>query len=299
MNALLEHVWGESPAVDRVWAQVTGMSPRRAVGCPLMVLQAFIDDSYTPGGAFVLAGYIATAETWAQFSQEWEETLPHGVRTPEGGFHFKLSEMTSNPERLARVEWFYRIIENHDLLPVAATLNISDLRRAVSRIWSLKMPLYADAMSNQFIMTYRLLMDMFHANRDQMTAFFPADAPVDFIFDRQQEKRVILGEWDNYIERRPQEYKQLYGAAPRFEDDRKFLPLQAADLWAGSIRHWLDRGRPPKVEGMVLGRWRSFKPGRKMMLIEAGEDQLASILLEMLKTAYPGGPFYDSAAARP
>jgi hypothetical protein len=33
-----------------------------------MVLQAFIDDSYTPNGVFVLGGYVASAEAWAELS---------------------------------------------------------------------------------------------------------------------------------------------------------------------------------------------------------------------------------------
>jgi hypothetical protein len=36
----------------------------------LLVLQAFIDDSRGDNGLFVLAGHIASTESWAQFAKE-------------------------------------------------------------------------------------------------------------------------------------------------------------------------------------------------------------------------------------
>ena len=57
-----------------------------------MVFQAFIDDSYTPDGEFVLAGHVATAESWVAFAKEWEELLPFGTIAPNAKFHFKMSK---------------------------------------------------------------------------------------------------------------------------------------------------------------------------------------------------------------
>ena len=79
MNALLSHVWGKGKA-DRVWGHVVGLAPRTAVRRFLMVFKAFIDDSSTPGGEFVLAGHVANAEEWAEFTKEWEELLLHGLQ---------------------------------------------------------------------------------------------------------------------------------------------------------------------------------------------------------------------------
>jgi hypothetical protein len=36
---------------------------------------AYIDDSHTTQSAFVLAGYVATAENWTLFSDEWQAIL--------------------------------------------------------------------------------------------------------------------------------------------------------------------------------------------------------------------------------
>ena len=116
MNALLDHAWGKSAAQDRVWAQVTGLAPSRAVRRWLMALtyQAFIDDSYTHGGEFVLAGHVATAENWAKFAAEWENLLPSGT-LGKSGYHFKMAEMAAIPERMERVPAFYWVVEKYAL----------------------------------------------------------------------------------------------------------------------------------------------------------------------------------------
>lgn len=86
--AILDHVWGVSPASDRVWAQVSGVAPSRSWKRLLVVLQAYIDDSRGDDGTFVLAGYIATAESWAKFAGEWEELLPYGTPRWQGRLSF-------------------------------------------------------------------------------------------------------------------------------------------------------------------------------------------------------------------
>ena len=104
MNALLKHVWGNSPAQDRVSAQVAGMAPARAVRRLLMALefQAFVDGSARrPDGDFILGGHIATAETWANFSKEWEELLPLAPLAKNGKRHFKMSEMAATKDGMA------------------------------------------------------------------------------------------------------------------------------------------------------------------------------------------------------
>jgi hypothetical protein len=42
-----------------------------------MVLQAFMDESEDPGETFLLAGHIATARTWENFTPEWKAMLPY------------------------------------------------------------------------------------------------------------------------------------------------------------------------------------------------------------------------------
>src|SRR3990172_9989052 len=95
-------------AGQRVLALVSGFAGEEAWKRPLMVLQAYID----PSGKgdphhLVMAGYIATAETWIDFSNAWKAKLD------EAGFeYFKMSERAGQPEIAA---WFYRTLEDHDI----------------------------------------------------------------------------------------------------------------------------------------------------------------------------------------
>ena len=75
-----------------------------------MVLQSFMDESYGDTGILVLGGYIASAESWTHFSKEWEEMLPYGIRDKDGRYHFKMSEMATNEDRMQRIPGFFRII---------------------------------------------------------------------------------------------------------------------------------------------------------------------------------------------
>ena len=54
-----------------------------------MVLEGYVDDSGSSpdGNVFVLAGYISTAEKWAEFSSEWERICDQDPKTP--GYHKK------------------------------------------------------------------------------------------------------------------------------------------------------------------------------------------------------------------
>src|ERR1700688_4788228 len=98
-----------------------------------MVFQASIDESYTDDASYVLAGYIASAETWAKFPRDWEELLSLTLPAKESGKRrFKMKEMA---RRIEHVPAFYAVIEKHDLIRLSCHFNLSDLERAKQRVW--------------------------------------------------------------------------------------------------------------------------------------------------------------------
>jgi hypothetical protein len=298
MTPLLTHVWGESKAADRVWAQVAGLRPNLASGRLLMALQAFIDDSYTPDGVFVLAGHVASAEAWAAFAREWEEMLPHGVLDRYGKHHFKMAEMASNPERMARVAGFYRLIEKHVALSVSCRFDVRHLRQAQSRLWLLKRPIHWEPFDNPYIMAFRCLVDGFHNYRPNIADILPLDQKVDFFFDEQTEKKMILSSWDSYMDSRPPETRGLYGTTPRFESDNDFLPLQAADLWAWWVRYWGEREPDKDLTTCDFGMW-SGRPDHMKLAITYDEDGFVEAFRQMVQEQLePGEVIYDSAFSR-
>lgn len=262
-----------------------------------MVFQAYIDDSYSAGGVFVLAGYIGTAEVWAKFSKEWEETLPYGVRSKDGRFHFKMSEMASNPERMGRVGAFYKVIERYDLTSIACIINIAELRRAPKRLWSPDRILDWGAFSDPFFFTLRALIDCVHDHRDKFPSLPPSEK-IDFIFDEQSQKSIVLSVWSQFVASRRDHVRSLFGATPRFEDDKDFLPLQAADLWAWSVREWRGRGSPGSVDddgviNMLVPRLVPSKTSQRAILISYDEEQIVEILRDLVLAQTPGVTVYD------
>lgn len=202
--------------------------------------QAFVDGrSGAPDGDFVLGGYIAPAETGAQFSKDWEEILPLGTRAKNGKFHFKMSEMARSDAGLERAEVFYRVIEKYDLVPIACRLNLQDFAEEKRRLVALaaQWNAYGDfsSWSNPYYFSFRMMMDRFHDQKAEAKDI-PLDEKVDFIFDDQTEKSYILASWDAILAARSEESVERYGSTPRFENDQEFLPLQAADFWAWWVR---------------------------------------------------------------
>jgi hypothetical protein len=286
MNALLEHVWGKSAAQDRVWAQVVGLAPGKASGRLLMALnyQAFIDESLShddlsKDGELVLAGHIATAEKWGDFSQAWEPLLAYGTRAKNGKLHFKMSEMASNPQRMERVPLFSKVIDDHIDLSISCRMNLLDFAEAHKRFesfasvmqWTVNWGPYP----NPYYFVFWVLLKGFHQHRHQFEEVFPANEKVDFYFDNRSEKSSILGAWDEVMNKLDPEEREKYSTAPRFEDDQEFLPLQAADFWAWWVREWYEEDSsevPTKMRNFDFGSWKGKK--RRAIAVSLSEDNI-------------------------
>lgn len=281
------HNWGESAAADAVRELVVGVAPSVAGKRLLVALQAYIDDSVGEGGNYVLAGHIASADAWEAFSRDWEKTLPMGLRDKDG-WYFKMSEMAASPERMERVPAFYRVMEDHILLSVSVHFKIADLAAAQRRIFVPRAPIDWGDFANPHFFAFRGLLDMFHLHREMIEDKIPLDQPVDFIFDDHSAKKPLLQAWDDYLDRRKAHIRKRYGATPIFRDDRQFLPLQAADLWAWWVREWYETGDPIDEHMNVpnFGKWRA-RQGHRKMVIQFSEDELANGMLSLAAEHLP------------
>jgi len=250
-----------------------------------MALQAFMDESLDKDGTFVIGGHIAHAEAWAAFSEEWEQMLPLGTLADDGTYHFKMAEMAAIPERMDRVPGFYRIIEKHALHSLSCRINERELHRAMDRINVPNQRIDWSGWRNPYIAGYRVLMDTFHLTRDGIqknAPTLPADAKIDFYFDERGEKGEIRKAWSRYLDSRDPKARALYGNEPRFENDRTFLPLQAADLWAWWVRKWCAEGQESLARGLLtldFGRWKAKSPvARTHMQID--EEKWVGVLAD-------------------
>ena len=147
---------------------------------------------------------------------------------------------------------------------------------------------------------FRALIDIFHTARihggDVASQLLPLDKKVDFYFDRHSSKGAIIAAWEDYLSARSDEVRDLYGATPRFEDDRDFLPLQAADFWAWWVRKSCETGSLGKLitEG-DFGLWKGEIniPSISMLCTE---DHLVRSFSTILQNRSEGGTArpYDS-----
>lgn len=268
----------------------------------MALFQAVIDDSYNrKTGNFVLAGHIATPESWASFSQEWEELLPTGGTLAKNGkYHFHMTEMAGNPQRLERVPAFYWLIEKYVLLSLSCTVNIGDLHRAKARIWVPNLNIDWGFLENSYLFVFRALLDMFHTHKHLINQVLPTHEKIDFYFDNQAEKNTILKTWDEYIIARPANLRDRFGAIPRFKDDQDFLPLQAADFWAWWVRKWYDEGTPEKIEHCEFGQWRSARTAYPKIDIAIPEDAIVKFIIETMRPMLePGRIIYDVRFSSP
>ena len=67
-------------------------------------------------------------------------------------------------------------------------------------------------------------------------------SPIDFIFDDKSEKKPCLEGWEIMKNSPDPEVVRLFGDMPTFKDSFQVLPLQAADLYSGWVRHWAHSG---------------------------------------------------------
>lgn len=301
---IAEHNWGDSRAADEVWKLVLGVPNGDSGESVVVSLVAYIDDSRDPhGGAFVLGGHIASVETWAAFSRDWEELLPLCPLLPYGPpenrkyrREFKMSEMMQNRDRILNIQPFFRLIEKHKLTSISVAMRVRDLKMAFARVSVPGVKMNWADLRNPHMFLYRALMDLYHDHRDHPVGFSRlGDNQIDFIFDQQSESGKILAGWEGFMAGRDPKVRAIYGQMPVFRDSSRFMPLQAADLWAGWVRrHAFDESLIP-LGVPDFGSW-SGDPNCRRLIHHNwwNEDHLVNALKGIMRTKLrPESHIYD------
>ena len=199
------------------------------------MLQAYIDDSISDQPPiFVQAGYIAPAEKWAAFSNKWQAVLDIEPRLE----YFKMKEAWalrgqfdgwSEERRNERLEMLYRVIEEF----VTGSFYIGFRPDALKRAFAM----FPKKFGHPYYFSVPRLMADVGRN---LESFGLPIGPVDFVFDTQlHEKRHLIASWEWGTPRakpNPPELGVILSNAPSFQDDKKVLPLQAADFLAWWLR---------------------------------------------------------------
>jgi hypothetical protein len=214
-----------------------------------MVFQAYVDNSYDHH-VHVLAGYIATADAWIEFSDDWQKGLD------DAGLHaFKMNEIAREENCNRICETFYHIIEKHVSTSLSCVVSIDALVDAVRGLsWPIGV-FDGEKLANPYSFPFYQIINFLIDNQESMGI---AD-PVDFIFDNQTEKIIVLEGWDLFRASAPPTVHKMLGAMPRFEDDEQFLPLQAADMLAWWCRKRENEFAFDSVDRTVKFPWKTTK----------------------------------------
>lgn len=212
-----------------------------------MVLQGCFDDSGTSDGEFVcvVAGFISSLDEWKLFSEEWKAKLDESPSIR----YFRMADAMAmrgefargwNPElRDQRIFELSEIINKHVIVGVESRLRRDYYDRLIRGL----SPILDDP---YFLIVMQLIFAIHHW---QIVHKYPE---CHFIFDEQSDlARQLLLQWPTfkgqidrdrtYPDSTAEEWIDLIRHPPIFRDDRKFLPLQAADMFAWIIRDRVSR----------------------------------------------------------
>ena len=252
----------ESDAAARVWMLVSGLPSGIRERLLFMVLQACIDDS---GGmdedvspSFVLGGFIAEAETWANFSTAWDEAL----QSPPSIKYFKMVEATNHRGQFAnweedkindKIKTLVPIITQYAAIRVSVSVDKGSFAR---HLRSLSWPTRNHNTDKPYCLAFqRILLEVPKMQLLHSAYFGSRPRPVDYIFDDQGEIGLEAQSTWLMIKRLAERLAQqgrtdlrpCLGAMPRFDDEKRFPPLQAADLYAWNVRRFFYNDRQPIV----------------------------------------------------
>ena len=220
-----------------------------------MALQAFVDNSGSsaPQKLFVLAGALAAADDWAQFSNEWDEALKREPRLE----YFKYREAVllegqfdgwTEGARNAPVETLVAILKGHAIAAFGASVRHDHFQKYVRSVPAPSRELLSH---NPYLFCAGQVVI---AAAEVMAGHRLTDR-CDFYFDRQDGYSIDLhGYWpllEELFLNPPEGWFSdgdvipKINGSPRFENDLDFRPLQAADMIAGATRS-------SKLEGGVL-----------------------------------------------
>jgi hypothetical protein len=211
---------------------VSGFPPDKRENRLLMILspQAVVDDSGSEPNSqfFVLAGFIASANNWAAFSDEWQAALDQTPRLE----YFKMKEAIrlkdqfdekhgwTDELRDDRIATFCRIIQSRAAIRIHAKIQHSHFNKHIRSLPIPNRMLFSDT-------PYTLLFQQLILAVAVRGDLFGLTTPCDFIFNEQEGfSAEIQSQWPTFKEtiRRNSrsDLPTLVGDMPIFRNEKCF-----------------------------------------------------------------------------
>jgi len=194
----------------------------------LLVLKAFIDESgKSQPPAFVMAGFIGRGEQIQAFDDAWKEVLDVAPAIP--AFHLTDAVFPRDEWRLRRL---VHVVQDHKLVPVYEIV----LHAHYNAVFGGKI---ARRMDRPYFFMYHRMMSLILQWEVQQGI----NEPVDFIFDEENiESDFLQSLWTQIVATAPPEAKKRLGQRPIHVPDEHMPAIQAADIFAGSLRSMSECG---------------------------------------------------------
>lgn len=187
------------------------------------MLQCYMDESESEN-VLTIGGYVASVENWRAFNKDWAEALD----VVNIGRPLHMSEymgIWSEDTKAVRIGHLYDIIDRYALFGVGVAVD----KKALARIMA---PVSQKAFKKPWI--FALLKAVTQTLNRGHVHF--AEQPVQFIFDRGREEKMIKNIWPELVANAPEKAQVYLPKEPQFADDEEALPLQAADMKAWFAR---------------------------------------------------------------
>lgn len=207
--------------------------PRRSKR--LMLMLAYVDGSGTMNDspAYVMAGYLGSAEAWEAFSGDWKAALDH----PKAIEYFKMSEAWARRGefagweeglRDARLKLLSPIINRHAFSALIFVASTDGWKKHVVGKLNER---YHD---RPYFFAFHSIMSLAVKYLDSKGI----KEKVDFVFDEEggESMRLMLESFDGWADVAPTHLKEYIGSRPIFRNEKEVLPLQAADMLAWHVR---------------------------------------------------------------
>src|SRR5882672_3149158 len=221
------------PASAYIDALVSGYPREARAAKVLVMLQAFIDDSASEQGDrnLFLAGYIQRAPVWTAFSDDWQLVLASHPKIAH--LHMVEAESLrgefrgwSASQRDLKIQALAEVIERHGAVSIVCSISRNIFNSVLK-------PIAPYALSSPYF--YCFYGIIITAARWALAR--NGNVPIDFIFDEHGALGTEASGWYEVIRQlQKPEIQQFLGSTPVFRDDKKFLPLQAADMLAWHLR---------------------------------------------------------------
>jgi hypothetical protein len=239
-----------------IWEYVSGYAPDIRGNADLAFLRAFTDDSAAQEGdrRLFLAGYLHRADAWAAFSDHWDAELKawpaieyfkaSEAHHLSGQFHYKKG--WDEAKRDAKIGNLVEIIKAFQPFSFEFSVNrqiFEDELRPVSP-YGLGKP--------HFTMCFAVV-----AGIASSMAREGINTPIEFIFDEQDgvdaDMLLLFPQMKKSLS---VEAQNLVDGLPIFKNDRdkRYMPLQAADLLAWHLRREHETGTKLSRTGDLLNK---------------------------------------------